>query len=612
MKNSLISFLFIFFTSLVNAEISSVYTWEDLSVNVPESELRDFCVNPNDLNQIVVAGSKGVWRTYDRGKRWQLIYSVQGKRFVVSETIKEKESRGLFRFLKADDQDNVEFNRDFTSEVSRQIISEKSFEGATVVEMKEGKLYLGTFDGLFLSNDFGETWEEISFGVKRESKVILMIDIEEESGEISVGTLGGLFVSKKQGKKWKRLGQRLGENAVTDRIFLPEKRSALAILGKGVSVFDQKGKLLEQSHLGIGEQGDQIEALVYSLESETLFAATLLGLYCRPLNSGQWEVCGRETNFGQGLKDVEVDQGNIYVSGREGLFVSKDQGSSFEQIASGARFKNAGRIRLLDGVTYFMTPRGLFLGESSAPLELTSEKPFELEGLLWKQIQHEPSVQETQRQAMRFAQAHPEKIRAWQRGVKWRALLPKLQLGFDEERIRQNDLDSSISRDVTFDESLTLDQDVITASTFKGDRQIPVRTEKFDQTFQESVDFDTSRFRERETDFVVGVVWELGDFLYNPDEIGISKEARALAELRDDILKEVNQFYFRRRHLQLDQLMDEQDLEESELTPKEKRNLIEREFRIRLELEELTAQVDALTGGWFTKEIEQRKKSLVD
>ena len=68
-----------------------------------------------------------------------------------------------------------------------------------------------------------------------------------------------------------------------------------------------------------------------------------------------------------------------------------------------------------------------------------------------------------------------------------------------------------------------------------------------------------------------------------------------MVQLRDDVLDEVTRLYFERRKLQIELKQD---------PPKDVDEYIEKELR----LQELTANIDAMTGGWFSREIERRRE----
>jgi hypothetical protein len=97
--------------------------------------------------------------------------------------------------------------------------------------------------------------------------------------------------------------------------------------------------------------------------------------------------------------------------------------------------------------------------------------------------------------------------------------------------------------------------------------------------------------RDRQEDYDVGLTfsWDLGDLSYNPEEIDVSREAREVIELRDDVLDEITQLYFERRRV-LAQLLLLPDPGEAE------------RLRLRLRADELAAGIDAWTGGWFGRQ----------
>jgi hypothetical protein len=83
------------------------------------------------------------------------------------------------------------------------------------------------------------------------------------------------------------------------------------------------------------------------------------------------------------------------------------------------------------------------------------------------------------------------------------------------------------------------------------------------------------------------LAWNLGETVFNPDEIDVSRELRSVIALRDDVLDEVTQLYFERRRA-LDRLA---------LVPPSEPEA----EQLRLRSAELAAGIDAWTGGWFTR-----------
>ncbi len=89
------------------------------------------------------------------------------------------------------------------------------------------------------------------------------------------------------------------------------------------------------------------------------------------------------------------------------------------------------------------------------------------------------------------------------------------------------------------------------------------------------------------TDWGVSLQWELGDLVYNEHQTSIDTRSKLMVQLRNDILAEVTRLYFERRKIQI-------EMAESDAIGKER---IDKELR----LQELTALINRLTGGYFTK-----------
>ena len=86
----------------------------------------------------------------------------------------------------------------------------------------------------------------------------------------------------------------------------------------------------------------------------------------------------------------------------------------------------------------------------------------------------------------------------------------------------------------------------------------------------------------------VGLSWDLGDAVFNLDQIDVSREARLVIQLRDDVLDEVNQLYFERQRV----------LASLDAPPPEEPVAL-----LRLRATELASGLDAWTGGWFSEQI---------
>lgn len=162
-----------------------------------------------------------------------------------------------------------------------------------------------------------------------------------------------------------------------------------------------------------------------------------------------------------------------------------------------------------------------------------------------KRYAGEPTVREVQDQAVTYANVHPEVVDSWRTRARVNALAPRLRTGGQ----------GTVNRDLR-----TVEQTGEADTLFKNDDNAGRLT--------------------------VETTWELDRLIFEPQEMNVAREAVRMANLRDRVLDEVTRRYFERRRLQID----------IELSPPTDLNdRVKKELR----LQELTADIDAATGGWF-------------
>jgi competence ComEA-like helix-hairpin-helix protein len=166
-----------------------------------------------------------------------------------------------------------------------------------------------------------------------------------------------------------------------------------------------------------------------------------------------------------------------------------------------------------------------------------------------KRYAGEPTVREVQEHAIEYVRVHPEIIDSWRLRARTNALAPRLQTN------AQGNTNNGLR--------------TVTAT---GEAPQEVRTD------------DTGGR------LIVGATWELDRLVFEPQEMAVAREGVRMANLRDRVLDEVTRRYFERRRLQV-------DLELS--PPTDLGDRVKKELR----MQELTADIDAATGGWFSQKL---------
>jgi hypothetical protein len=117
-----------------------------------------------------------------------------------------------------------------------------------------------------------------------------------------------------------------------------------------------------------------------------------------------------------------------------------------------------------------------------------------------------------------------------------------------------------------------------------------VRRRDYEQSFVSGATrdlVDQERDWERDLALDLTLSWDFGDAAFHPEEIDVSRESRAVIELRDDVLDEITQLYFE-RHRTLQQIAA-LGADSPQAEPLHQRAA------------ELAAGLDAWTGGWFSR-----------
>jgi hypothetical protein len=418
-------------------------------------------------------------------------------------------------------------------------------------------LYAATDRGLFYIDARGDVSRR-SLGTGAGAVRRILVDSEF----ILVGTDGGAFFST-DGRRWAPLNAGLPRGAVdafavgplpdgTDLWLIVEGAVYRATLrtGDGRFVLEEVAPV---SVAGAPGQRDAVD-LATSIPGAEVAVLTRRGLML--YGGGSWE--NHRPGFPPGATPFRFG----YTGSR--LWIATDRGLLEAASPSGPWHRAAPPvgstpIAVLGGgepLVYAVGTRGLFAGRlRTDPAETVAVlAPPELP---WAD---EPTVRQVQVAAIRYLDLAPERIRALHRGVRRRGWLPRFEL--------RGSYGGGHSREHDYDETFTYN-----ASRRFYDRQ-----------------------EERSRDFIASgvLVWDLGDIAYHPESIDVSKEAREIIELRDDVLDEVTQLYFERRRALLQLSVGLSTSGESSVPGDEA-------ARLRLRADELASGLDAWTGGWWSR-----------
>lgn len=169
-----------------------------------------------------------------------------------------------------------------------------------------------------------------------------------------------------------------------------------------------------------------------------------------------------------------------------------------------------------------------------------------------------PTMGEMHALALKYARMSPADISRWKKNIKWSALLPRLQFDYQRRIVDGVNVDIDDSVSVT-------SSGVTVGPTASG----------------------WSQNMDRNNNIEIKAIWYLDELLFNREDLSISSEARSQISARRDLLGNITEDYFELKRLISIYLTKSQEA-------------VEARGRIILEIDRLTGDLDALTGGWFS------------
>lgn len=468
-----------------------------------------------------------------------------------------------------------------------------------------GLLYAGSKAGVLKSRDGGNSWHNVLSLRGGDAGVNLLSFDPLNNNIIYASTSRGLYSSSNRGGSWLRIFRRSNylEADCTAVAVLP----GIIYLGTrgGLFASRDKGRSWSRENGRVG--GEDIKAVAYSAIDKVVYAASCGGIYRAAPAGNSWERIfvayaredkeyneepDEEEKTGDGTEinylTVAPASGDIYIATRTGIYQSSDRGKSWEALTDyGLLSRNVKFIYAAwNSRVYAVTSSGIFLysGERWQELSfaLAAGEPYAVncsrEGNLYaacqmglfrasikesgqdnnnngvvRHCQGEPSINEVQQAAIKYAEVEPEKIMRWRKQATKKAFLPQLSLSVDSD----------------------------TGDLWHWETGSSVKSED-----------DILRKGRSSVDWSVTCKWDLAELIWNSDQTSIDVRSRLMVELRNDILDEVTRVYFERMRVKT-------ELEGLSIEESNKRQIKE------LRVAELTALLDAMTGGYFSRAFKQ-------
>ena len=519
--------------------------WHKITGGINESGVNVMMIHPHNKDIIFAGTDKGLYVSQNSGVDFRAVIDVQGQRNKVHALYAPAEDAD--QFLAATDSGLYRANiREGRWQKIYDAGSETAQMCLSVVRL-DSTIFLGTADGLFLKQQGQGTWKRVAHALGHD--VIYALERDER------------FVYAATGSELYRLSA-AGEIKKIFTVFSNDEESDDDYEQIQWPTSKIKGLFVLQAG----------RPVIYLCQADKIFTSANHG--------ATWQ---RLTTNGQvpgGINDILVGQDmchGIEASGHDApgvscggliIFLATDKGvfkyqrNRWQPLYRGLDNPKAHALGTdLTRRLYAATAGGLFFMPLEKAVAVENIAIPDMDGLAAR-FAHEPSIQEVHRFASRYAEVNKEKIDTWRRQAARKPWLPDVSIGLGADKNRTT-------------------SDSVYGSYSSGGQHYLAPDDK---TFYDNFGWDVS------------LSWDLGDIIWNSDQTSIDSRSKMMVELREDILDQVTRLYFERRRLQV---------EMGALAGADASTVFDRKLRI----DELTALIDALTGGEFTKRIEHNAGS---
>jgi photosystem II stability/assembly factor-like uncharacterized protein len=428
-------------------------------------------------------------------------------------------------------------------------------------------IYAATSDGLYVSLNNDKSWKKVFRGKDDMQRNVKCITVSPDGNTIFIGTDRGLFKSMDSGKNW-----------VSEDYFINKSIRSLAIGAGFYYVCSNDGAYCQK-------QGNSHWDKVYNLIK-----------YEEEVDDAEYT----ENDYEQeksflNLNSIVIEKGVVYIATDEGVLFSSIASEDFSRMnTEGLKSEKINFILAEDEEMFVVSDRGVFKYDRKEgvwvdySIGLTTFQVNMIDGCFDRGIiftatekglfrmalnndinniakdwvsdlyLREPSIEEIHLAAIEYAEVSPDKIKWMRSAAKTQALIPKVTFG----------IDGDVSKKIDLDRGGTNDADIYIEGP-----------------------------RDKKWGWDIGLTWNLGELIWSYHQTSIDVRSRLMVQLRNDVLDEVTKLYFERLRLKGELMQSPlQDTKQASLK--------------QLRLVELTANIDALTGGYLSRSIRKDQAGL--
>lgn len=424
----------------------------------------------------------------------------------------------------------------------------------------KNKIFIATKHKIYSGDLSRKNFTEI-FSINNENE-ITALGVSASQNFLYAGTKKGLWAFELDGTGKKNLIMELKNiTCLTSHPFEP----GVIFVGTDSGLYKVSKNLKEVKSLynSISRDYSKINSIAISKANDNiLFIATDAGIIRMRLKDKEF----RDIKLDGKITIVEVFETKpelIVAVGEKDIFYSSDGIERWTTVTNIIPFGIPKAIRRSSSENMFLlTDYGIYR-QNEKNLGSVSIKKLE------ETFTSEPTIEEMERSVLKTYMLDRNIIKRWRRNSRVKALLPEIDVG----------VSIGIDRDYDLDVGDTIYTSSSTGKFFIGPDERKL-----------------SESRGRDLSYGIKLSWNLPDSIFNSNELSVSNEAEDVLDLRYRVLSELRRIYFERRRL----------IAEYNFFPPQDEY---KKFELKNRIDELTANLDMLSDGYFSKAIKVREKN---
>lgn len=538
--------IFFLFLMFLFSQISRAEkVWQESNSGISDFDIRSISVFRANESLVCAVSAGSVYFSEDGGDFWRKIFSLEPEAEEINFVVFDLFNRKTLHIATTKGLFTTRNQGKNWQRVFRKVSeAANNVVWITLDLIDNQKIYIGTEDGLYASGDSGTSWRKVGGGLPH-SRISSIAAHPRDSQVLYLANTYGLFKSIDAGLSWKRIY--VTSHKVSDDENDEENE-------------DENEDEDEEESSQINGNQNLINCIAVDKRNpKRIFIATGEGVHVSRDAGESWNKLPTQGLSNDYVNFIVVGSGKnsaVYAATKNGVFKFSSNLNNWEEIYQGMTARDVRSLTLnMDGKQLFAgTDKGVFKTidiklvrkQNREKNEEDKDSKIGFEQVLKELSANEPTIREVQEAALRYAEViHPDRIKTLRRNARLEALLPSVSLDYDKT------VYGSTSREFAY----------------AGPR-----------------------------DWGLSLSWDVGDLVFNSQlRLLNGSDGRLMVQLRDDILNEVTRLYYERRKLQTELILRPAE------SPEEK--LVE-----TLRLEELTANIDALTGGYFSRNLKTTRE----